>query len=60
MWIMLTTLPFVLFGIFRYLHLVYTRMEGESPELVLLGDPPLLSCVALWLISMIVVYLPLG
>jgi 4-hydroxybenzoate polyprenyltransferase len=56
-WIMLTTLPFVLYGIFRYLHLVYTQGEGEAPELVLLRDPPLVGCVILWGLAMAAIYL---
>lgn len=42
------TLPFVLFGIFRYLYLVHQRGEGDNPTAVLLGDLPLLLTVALW------------
>ncbi len=57
-WMMLTTLPFVMFGIFRYLHLVYAHQEGEAPELVLLHDFPMLGCVVLWLLSLGLVYLP--
>jgi len=42
------TIPFVLFGIFRYLYLVYQRGEGESPTIVLLSDGPLIATVVLW------------
>jgi 4-hydroxybenzoate polyprenyltransferase len=42
------TIPFVLFGIFRYLYLVHQRGEGESPTELLMGDPALLVNVALW------------
>lgn len=59
-WMMMTTLPFVLFGIFRYLHLVYNTDDGEAPEVTLTRDPPLLGCIALWLVSLVVVYLPAG
>jgi 4-hydroxybenzoate polyprenyltransferase len=48
---MLLTLPFVLYGVFRYLLLVYSRDEGGSPEEVLLRDRPLLIDIALWLLS---------
>lgn len=34
--------PFVLYGIFRYLYLIHQKMEGGSPEKVLLNDRPLL------------------
>ena len=45
---MMTTIPFVLFGVFRYLQLVHRRDLGEEPENVLLKDVPILACVALW------------
>jgi hypothetical protein len=43
------TIPFVVYGIFRYLYLVHNRKEGESPERVLFSDLPLLMDVLLWL-----------
>jgi 4-hydroxybenzoate polyprenyltransferase len=46
--LMMLTIPFVLYGIFRYLYLVYQKNEGSSPEEVLLRDRPLLICVILW------------
>jgi len=46
---MLYTLPFVVFGIFRYLYLVYRRDGGGEPETVLLTDVPLIISVVLWL-----------
>lgn len=57
-WMMLTTIPFVMFGIFRYLHLVYNKQEGEAPEHVLVTDGPLLGCVVLWLMALGFVYFP--
>jgi 4-hydroxybenzoate polyprenyltransferase len=48
---MVYTLPFVIYGVFRYLYLVYKRDEGGSPELLLLQDYSLLFCVVLWLIT---------
>ena len=42
------TLPFVLYGIFRYLYLVHQREEGGNPTRVLLNDRPILVTVALW------------
>ncbi len=48
---MMVTVPFVLYGIFRYLFLVYRRDEGGSPDELLVRDLPLLACVALWLIT---------
>lgn len=46
-WLMLT-IPFVLYGIMRYMQLIYEKSEGESPEKVLLSDRPLLASVVLW------------
>jgi 4-hydroxybenzoate polyprenyltransferase len=42
------TLPFPLYGIFRYLYLVHQKEGGGSPSEMLLNDKPLLACVALW------------
>ncbi|HET9298568.1 MAG TPA: decaprenyl-phosphate phosphoribosyltransferase [Candidatus Polarisedimenticolaceae bacterium] len=42
------TVPFVLFGIFRYLYLVHRRGQGENPTVLLLGDRPLLINLGLW------------
>ena len=47
------TLPFVLYGIFRYLYLVHQKEEGGSPTKVLLNDKPILATVALWAASVI-------
>ncbi len=43
-WIMLT-IPLVIYGIMRYLQLIYEKNEGESPEKVLLSDKPLILTV---------------
>ena len=45
------TIPFPLYGIFRYLYLVHRREGGGSPAELLLTDRPLLACVALWALS---------
>ncbi len=42
------TLPFVLYGIFRYLYLIYRRAEGGEPELLMVKDLPLLIDIVLW------------
>jgi len=44
---LMLTIPFVLYGMFRYLYLVYMRMEGGSPEEVLLRDWHMLGTVVL-------------
>jgi 4-hydroxybenzoate polyprenyltransferase len=45
------TIPFPIYGIFRYLYLVHRREGGGSPAELLLTDRPLLACVALWAVS---------
>ncbi len=47
------TIPFVLFGLFRYLHLVHRRGEGGEPERVLLRDPALQLDIAGWLATVV-------
>ena len=45
---MALTVPFVVFGLARYLVLVHRHELGEEPENVLLSDAPVLVCIALW------------
>jgi hypothetical protein len=45
---MMVTIPFVLFGIFRYLLLIHQRGLGEEPENVLLRDRQIQGAVLLW------------
>ena len=53
------TLPFPLYGIFRYLYLVHQKEGGGSPSDTLLADKPLLSCVAIWAIVVaLIIYGP--
>jgi hypothetical protein len=54
------TIPFPLYGIFRYLYLVHQREGGGSPADLLLTDRPLLACVTLWaLLVALIIYRPL-
>jgi 4-hydroxybenzoate polyprenyltransferase len=46
---MMLTVPFVVFGMFRYLYLAHRKNEGGSPEEVLLKDRPLLVTIVLWI-----------
>ncbi len=46
--LLMLSLPFVIFGVMRYLHLIYEKNEGESPERILLSDWPLLATVFLF------------
>ena len=53
------TIPFPLYGIFRYLYLVHQREGGGSPAELLITDVPLLLCVALWgLAVVLLIYKP--
>jgi len=42
------TVPFVIYGIFRYLYLIHKKGKGESPTEAFLTDVPLLLTVVLW------------
>jgi 4-hydroxybenzoate polyprenyltransferase len=53
------TIPFPLYGIFRYLYLVHRREGGGSPSDLLMNDRPLLACVTLWVVAVVlIVYHP--
>jgi 4-hydroxybenzoate polyprenyltransferase len=55
------TIPFPLYGIFRYLYLVHRKEGGGSPAELLVTDRPLLVCVALWALAVIlIIYQPFG
>ena len=55
------TIPFVLYGIFRYLYLVHQKRGGGSPAALLATDRPLLACVVLWVGTVaVLMYSPLG
>ncbi len=52
---MMMTIPFVAYGIFRYLFLVRVSESSEDPSQVLLTDRPLGVCVALYLATVVVI-----
>lgn len=54
---MLLTVPFVGYGLFRYLFLIHGRNLGESPEEILLADRPLQAAILLWVVASVVVLL---
>ena len=54
------TIPFVIYGIFRYLYLVHQRDAGEAPDRVLLTDAPLLVNVLLYAASVVAILLAWG
>ena len=45
---MMLTIPFVLYGLFRYMYLVHIRGEGGAPEDLVFEDKPLLLAILLW------------
>jgi 4-hydroxybenzoate polyprenyltransferase len=47
------TIPFVLYGIFRYLYLVHQKEKGGSPTDILVTDRPLLLNVFLWALALL-------
>lgn len=55
----LLTVPFVVYGMFRYLFLIHVRGEGSAPEEVLLRDRPLQIAIMLWGLTFIaILYIP--
>ena len=55
--LMMLTIPFVLYGIFRYLHLIHVEDAGGAPEELILTDRPLLITLLLWgLIAILILY----
>ncbi len=53
---MMLTIPFVIYGIFRYLYLVQVKQCGGEPEEVLFTDRPLQATILLWGLSIMVIY----
>ncbi|OGC46528.1 hypothetical protein A2V49_00575 [candidate division WWE3 bacterium RBG_19FT_COMBO_34_6] len=56
-WMMLS-IPIVIYGVARYLYVIYEKNEGESPDRVILSDKPLLVSIVLWVFFVLgVIYL---
>ena len=54
---MILTIPFVIYGIFRYLYLVHQKEQGGNPTTVLITDKPILLNILLWgLVSVLLIY----
>jgi 4-hydroxybenzoate polyprenyltransferase len=49
------TIPFVIYGIFRYLYITFQRVETDIPERVLLRDLPLQLCLLGWIVSCVLI-----
>ncbi len=55
---MMLTIPFVLYGVFRYLYLIHIKGEGGAPDELVLTDRPLQVTFALWgLAAVLILYL---
>ncbi len=54
--IMMLTIPFVIYGIFRYLWLIQVKHSGGAPEDVLLSDRPLQVSIILWGLSVLLIF----
>ena len=52
---MMLTIPFVLYGVFRYQYLIHVKGEGGAPEMLLYTDLPLLVDLVLWGVAVILV-----
>lgn len=52
---MMLTIPFVIYGLFRYMYLVQVRGMGGAPEDIALRDRPLIVCVSLWALAVALV-----
>jgi 4-hydroxybenzoate polyprenyltransferase len=52
---MMLTIPFLVYGIFRYLYLIHVKGEGGAPDEVFLTDKPLLATVTLFFLTIFVI-----
>jgi 4-hydroxybenzoate polyprenyltransferase len=50
------TIPFVIYGVFRYLHLMQVQGHGEAPEEVVLSDRPFQINIVLWGLSILAIF----
>ena len=49
------TIPYVLYGIFRYLYLIHQKGSGGDPGHILLNDKPLFIDILLWVITVVII-----
>ena len=54
--VMMLTIPFVLYAIFRYLYLIQVKGFGEAPEEVLFKDRPFQFTLILWTLSVFLIF----
>ena len=53
---MMLTIPFIIYAIFRYQYLLQVKGTGSAPEEIVLADRPLQAAIALWGITVLVVF----
>ena len=56
--LMMLTIPFVIYGVFRYLYLIHVEDAGGAPEELILSDRPLLATLIFWgLLAVVILYI---
>jgi 4-hydroxybenzoate polyprenyltransferase len=53
---MMLTIPFVMYGIFRYLYLIQVKQSGGAPEDLLFTDRPLQIDILLWVVAVLIIF----
>ncbi len=53
---LMLTIPFVVYGVFRYLYLIQVEHAGGAPEDILLSDRPLQIAIALWGLAVLIIF----
>jgi hypothetical protein len=54
--VMMLTIPFVIYGVFRYLYLVQVMGHGEAPEDVVFSDRPFQANIVIWGLSILLIF----
>ncbi|MEK7595298.1 MAG: decaprenyl-phosphate phosphoribosyltransferase [Patescibacteria group bacterium] len=52
--LLMLTIPIVIYGVARYLYVIYEKNEAESPERVFLSDAPLLNSIGIWVLLLFI------
>lgn len=47
------TIPFVVYGLFRYFHIIYNRSEGGEPTRIVFSDRPIIITITAWLVTFV-------
>jgi len=57
---MMLTIPFAIYGLFRYLHLVHIKNFGGEPEMIFKDKPTLINLMLWGLLVVLILYIPIG